>query len=166
MARHFLAEGSSSQHPVGYQGEVGNVGREQGTGPSVMQEVDNMNWATPREEILSPGVVIHFPGNPQPLNVDEYEETDRTLDGAFPGTRHSIDELIAEGDLVAFRYVARCVHKGEFQGAAPTGKAVNLTAIGMARVADGKIVEAWIEADMLGFMMQIGAIPAAPQATS
>ncbi len=131
-----------------------------------MQEVDNMNWATLREEILSLGVVIHFPGNPQPLNVDEYEETDRTLDGAFPGTRHSIDELIAEGDLVAFRYVARCVHKGEFQGAAPTGKAVNLTAIGMARVAEGKIVEAWIEADMLGFMMQIGAIPAAPQATS
>ena len=123
-----------------------------------------MNWATLREEILAPGVVIHFPGNPQPLNLDEYEETDRIFYAAFPDLRHSFDELIAEGDLVAFRYGVRGTHKGEFQGTAPTGKAVRFTAIGVARVAGGKIVEAWIEADMLGFMQQIGAIPSAAQA--
>ena len=89
-----------------------------------------------------------------------------TLYTAFPDARHSIDELIAEGDLVAFRYGVRCTHQGEFQGAAPTGKAVNITAMAIARVAGGKIVEAWIEFDMLGVMQKIDAIPASTQVAS
>ena len=38
-------------------------------------------------------------------------------------------------------------HRGEFQGIAPTGKRVEVRAIDMFRISDGKIVEHWGHAD-------------------
>ena len=49
---------------------------------------------------------------------------------------------------------------------APTGKQVIYMAISINRFADGKIVEFWGLADMLGMMQQIGVVPAPGQAGS
>jgi predicted ester cyclase len=45
-------------------------------------------------------------------------------------------------------------------GAAPTGKQITATAIDIARLADGKIVEHWGQMDTLGLMQQLGLLPA------
>jgi len=50
-------------------------------------------------------------------------------------------------------------HKGGFMGIAPTGKRVALEEIRIWRIAEGKIVEHWGIMDMLGLMLQLGAIP-------
>ena len=50
-------------------------------------------------------------------------------------------------------------HKSEFQGVAPTGKQFTITAIAIDRVSEGKIVERWINFDVLSLMQQIGALP-------
>jgi predicted ester cyclase len=44
-------------------------------------------------------------------------------------------------------------------GIAPTGKQIAIKAISMWRVTDGRIVERWESADMLGLMQQLGVIP-------
>ena len=44
-------------------------------------------------------------------------------------------------------------------GVAPTGNQISLSGINIMRVADGKIVEHWVNYDALGLMQQIGAIP-------
>jgi predicted ester cyclase len=49
---------------------------------------------------------------------------------------------------------------GEFMEVAPTGKPVTMTGINIERVAGGRIVEHWSQFDMLGLLVQIGAIPA------
>jgi predicted ester cyclase len=44
-------------------------------------------------------------------------------------------------------------------GAAPTGRQVQFTEIGILRVGGGKVVESWYETDMLSLYQQVGLIP-------
>ncbi len=44
-------------------------------------------------------------------------------------------------------------------GMPPTGKEIIITELAFDRFADGKLVEHRVEADMLGLMQQLGAIP-------
>lgn len=83
---------------------------------------------------------------------------------AFPDFHYTVEDEIAKGDKVVNRWVVRATHEGEFQGIPPTGKRVTITGISIYRLADGKLVEGWTEADMLGLMQQLGAIPAAQHA--
>ena len=59
----------------------------------------------------------------------------------FPDWQTTIDDMLAEGDKVAFRWTMRGTHQGEFGGIAPTGKPVKVTGITIVRFAGGKIVE-------------------------
>ena len=82
---------------------------------------------------------------------------------AFSDAQVTLDDLIAEGDRVAARFTVRGTHKGPFMDLPPTGKPFTLTAIDILRIVDGKIVEHWGEADTLGLLQQLGAIPAPGQ---
>ena len=68
--------------------------------------------------------------------------------------------LLAEGELVACRHELRGTHREAFQGVAPTGRAVTAPATATFRVADGAVQEIWLNADFLGLLQQLGAVPA------
>jgi predicted ester cyclase len=68
--------------------------------------------------------------------------------------------MVAEGDKVAISVNVTGTYKGEFQGIPATGKQVSFTAMDILTIIEGKIVEEWATADMMGLMQQIGAIPA------
>jgi predicted ester cyclase len=74
---------------------------------------------------------------------------------AFPDTRHTLEDLVAEGDRVVARVSARATHTGELFGHAPTGKVVTLTSITVYRIVDGRIAERWSEQG-LGVLEQLG----------
>jgi predicted ester cyclase len=78
---------------------------------------------------------------------------------AFPDFRMTIEDLIAEEDIVVARFTQGGTHRGTFMGAAPTGRQVQFTEIGILRVAGGKVVESWYETDMLSLYQQVGLIP-------
>lgn len=82
---------------------------------------------------------------------------------AFPGAQFTIEDIIAEGDRVVVRLTARYVHKGEFMGVAPTGKAVEIQKIDIFRFAGGRCVEHWDVVDRLGLLQQLGALPKLPR---
>jgi predicted ester cyclase len=63
--------------------------------------------------------------------------------------------MIAEGDNVAARFTAHGIHKGDFMGLPITGKPITMTGIEIFRIKDGKIVELWGEANLLGLMEQL-----------
>ena len=79
---------------------------------------------------------------------------------AFPDMEVSVDELVAEGDRVALRATVRGTHGGELAGIPATGKRVEVVAMQIYRLVDGKIAEAWLSIDRLGMLQQIGVIPA------
>ncbi len=77
----------------------------------------------------------------------------------FPDLRFTIEDLVDQGEKVADRVSVRGTHQGEFMGMPPTGKRVESSAISLARIREGKIVERRGMPDMLGLMRQIGAVP-------
>jgi predicted ester cyclase len=88
----------------------------------------------------------------------EFKEGIAEIRRAFPNY-HGADEIqIAEGDLVAGRLVFYGTHEGEFMGVAPTGRQVTFRGLSLNRLADGKIVEAWVEIDLEDILGQIGAV--------
>src|SRR5215210_817226 len=83
---------------------------------------------------------------------------------AFPDVQLSVEEQIAEGDMVVTRWIASGTHQGELMGIAPTGNRVTVAGTSVERVVDGKIEETWDNYDALGMMQQIGAIPSPEEA--
>jgi steroid delta-isomerase-like uncharacterized protein len=74
-------------------------------------------------------------------------------------TRMSIEDVIAEGDRVVVRLTSHAVQSGEFMGLPPSGKPYTIGEIHIFRIADGRVAEHWHQADLLGMMRQLGAIP-------
>jgi steroid delta-isomerase-like uncharacterized protein len=88
-----------------------------------------------------------LPNDPPAKLIDTFEETFSEARAAFPDLNVTVEEVMAEGDRVAARVTMRGTHCGEFQGIAPTGKRVEVRAMDMFRISDGKIVEHWGHAD-------------------
>jgi predicted ester cyclase len=88
----------------------------------------------------------------------EFKKGIAELRQSFPDY-HGADEIqVAEGDMVAGRFVFHGTHEGEFMGLAPTGRQVTFRGLSLNRVVDGKIVEAWVEIDLGDLLGQIGAV--------
>jgi steroid delta-isomerase-like uncharacterized protein len=73
--------------------------------------------------------------------------------------RMTIEDTIAEDDLVAVRVTSRAVQSGEFMGLPPSGNAYTVGEIHIFRVRDGRVAEHWHQADLLGMKRQLGAMP-------
>jgi steroid delta-isomerase-like uncharacterized protein len=81
------------------------------------------------------------------------------VDSAFPGAAYTVEDLLAEGDRVAWRWVLKGKHKGPFQGLPATGKAISFSGMSMVRIEDGLLAEQWGEQDTFGLLQQLGVLP-------
>lgn len=95
-----------------------------------------------------------------PPNFEGVKQFYDLVFSAFPDTKVTFEELLAEGDEVACRYTFRATHRGDFLGIPPSGNRVEMNGMTILRFEDGKCVERWQNADMMGLMRQLGAIPA------
>lgn len=77
---------------------------------------------------------------------------------AFPDLAFTIEEQIAEGDLVVSRWTATGTHQGDLMGIPATGKQVRVTGVTIDRIQGGKIVETWTSWDRLGLLQQLGVV--------
>jgi steroid delta-isomerase-like uncharacterized protein len=84
----------------------------------------------------------------------------RLMRAGFPDWASELHALIAEDDLVVERFTASGTHRGEVMGVPPTGRTMSLPGINIFRLRDGLIVERWGRLDDLGFLRQLGALPA------
>jgi steroid delta-isomerase-like uncharacterized protein len=153
-----------------------SVGRESEEGES-MSTVDNKAlvrrfWeglvgtgdSTLADELLAPGYIVHYAGNP-PMDRDGFLQFLGALRTAFPDVAVTVEDLLAEGDEVAVRWTWRGTQQGPFLGIPPTGEAVAGSGIGLFRIANGRIVEDFVQEDTFGLLQQLGAIPAPGQPT-
>lgn len=70
-----------------------------------------------------------------------------------------IEDLIAEGDLVAVRVTAAARQTGPFMGLPASGRSYRIEEIHLFRLRDGRIAEHWHQFDQLGMMLQLGVMP-------
>jgi predicted ester cyclase len=78
---------------------------------------------------------------------------------AFPDSKWTVDEQVAEGDTVVSRFVWSGTHHGEFLGIPATHRPINVWGMVVDRFAGEKIISTRILMDMFGMMMQLGVIP-------
>jgi steroid delta-isomerase-like uncharacterized protein len=75
---------------------------------------------------------------------------------AFPDMQATVEEIVAERDLVVTRFTVEATHKGELFGAPPTGKRMRSHGIDMLRIRNDKVAEAWHQGDDVVVLMQLG----------
>ncbi|MBI1281530.1 MAG: ester cyclase [Anaerolineaceae bacterium] len=109
--------------------------------------------------LFSPDYVDHTPAIGLPSGIEGVRAFHSMMFAAFPDRRVTSSEMIAEGDKVVHRLRGELTHKGAFMGMPPTGKHITWSCIDIWRIANGKFVEHWVEADMLGMMQQLGVLP-------
>ena len=78
---------------------------------------------------------------------------------AYPDIHFTINDQVAEGDLVATRWTARGTHQGDFsaftENIAPTGEKLIVTGMSFHRIVDGRIKESWMNWDALGMLQSM-----------
>ncbi len=117
------------------------------------------------EKLFSRKHIFHFPGAP-PMDWNSHKQFIVGLSKAFPDLHFKVEDILAEGDRVAYRLIVSGTHKGEFQGIPPTDTKVSFTSTGISNIVDGKVAEDWVDADTMGLMQQLGVIPSAPPSGS
>ena len=109
-------------------------------------------------ELLAPGFALHVPLPCSP-GVQGIDEVIFACRAAFEDLHVTVEDMVAEEDMVAARFTARGIHKGPFMGLPPTGKPIVMTGMEIFRLEDGKIAELWGEANLIGLMQQLGILP-------
>jgi predicted ester cyclase len=116
-------------------------------------------------DLFSPGYIIHTPNMLMPVSYEDLKEDISRAKRTFPDMRMSIEHMVAEGDKVVVHWTTSGTHLGEFTlpgmpvGLPPSGNRVTFSEVGVYRVENGRIAEAWIQADVMSMLQQVGAIP-------
>jgi steroid delta-isomerase-like uncharacterized protein len=109
-------------------------------------------------DLCTPEAAFHIGGTPT-MNLHAFQQFQTMYFAAFSDSKITIEDMIAEGDTVAFRGVVRATHVAEFAGTPASGKQIAVPVIVIAKLIDGKVTEWWNSPDRLSWMQQIGAIP-------
>lgn len=115
-------------------------------------------------DLYDDGIRLHG-YTPQPMSKPEVRGFYGQIWASLPeaGTanpRLEILDVFEAGDRITCRFVMSGTHSGAFMRAPASGAGYLLPGITILRFSGGRVIERWSNADMLGLMMQIGAIPA------
>ena len=122
---------------------------------SFFQEADR--GRTP-VELCAPGFTAHFPG-PPPMDLEGFDQFEAMFRSAFSDLEHAIEDLVAEGDIVAVRLRLKGVHTGDFMGVPASGTHSSVEGTAFLRIADGKVAQLWGFLDQMALLQQIGGPP-------
>jgi steroid delta-isomerase-like uncharacterized protein len=111
------------------------------------------------DEVYASDLVWHEPDG-DVRGLEKARQFVTTYKTAFPDLDVTVEDIVAEGDRVVTRWIARGTHQGEIEEfGPPTGRQMELQGITIHRIEDGKIVEEWERYDNLGLMQQLGLVP-------
>jgi predicted ester cyclase len=79
---------------------------------------------------------------------------------AIPDWTETLQVVLVEEDLVAYRWIAHGTYRGQLPGLPPTGQPVGLEGQAMHRVVDRLVAEAWSVFGLASMLVQVGAMPA------
>jgi steroid delta-isomerase-like uncharacterized protein len=111
------------------------------------------------DALLAPDFSLHVPLPVSGPGIEAINTVITACRAAFGGLNVTIDDMMEDGDKVTCRFTAHGVHTGEFMGIPPTGRKITMTGIEIFRIENGKIVELWGEANLMGLAQQLGMLP-------
>jgi serine phosphatase RsbU (regulator of sigma subunit)/predicted ester cyclase len=142
---------------VGCVGEEAPVSRAQENNKTLVrkffEEVWNKGNVTVVDELLAPDFVDRslLPG--QESSREGYKRSITEFRAAFFFDDLTIENQIAEGDMVVTKFSTRCIHRGEFLGVPPSGEEATYSTIRIHRIVGGKITDEWSEGNLVEWIM-------------
>lgn len=120
----------------------------------LIDEVYNKGNMAVFDEIIAQNAVLH--DNEKTANsVGMVKRQIRMAAGMYRNMQITIDDMIAEGDMVAMRTTFHGIYKRN-------GKKITFPSLTLSRFKDGKMIEAWRMYDTLNIFKQMG-ISSPPQ---
>jgi predicted ester cyclase len=109
------------------------------------------------EQIVIPNYVEHLLGGKSSYrSLDFVKKVISDWRSSFPDLKVKVEDIIAEGDKVAFLATWTGTHRGDFGEIAPTGNKIEFSETFFNRYENGKVVESWIDWEELRFYRQLG----------
>jgi predicted ester cyclase len=96
------------------------------------------------------------------LDRNGFREYVASWRSGFPDIHCEVDDLIEDGDQVAWSVRATGTHTGDFMGIAPTGRTVDFDSLNIARFRDGRGYQHKVLMNDVKMMTQLGVMPESP----
>jgi steroid delta-isomerase-like uncharacterized protein len=100
------------------------------------------------DEFMAADYVEHPRASNLPAGTESLKRLIAAYRTAFPDLKVTLDDIFAEGEMVAFRWSVSGTHLGDWLGIPPTGNHVTATGITLFRIAGGQVVESWTSIDL------------------
>jgi steroid delta-isomerase-like uncharacterized protein len=115
------------------------------------------------DEFIDPEGVDHQEP-PGTRFIDHLKEVVVAMRTAFPDLNFEIHDILAEGDIVAFRSTMTGTHSGTFtlmpgRPLPATGRKVSVPHMHFVRIVDGKTTDLWHVWNIPMMMQQLGIMP-------
>ena len=123
------------------------------------EEMNNGRKLELAPELFAADHKMHDPQVPGGEGPDGMVAVVKTYQDAVEG-HWGIEEVFSAGDRVVVRWTGSGTHVAEINGIPATNKKISVDAISIHRMAGGKIAETWEVWDTLGFLQQLGVVPA------
>src|SRR2546425_8185336 len=107
------------------------------------------------DEFIDPKIIMHDVPPGFPTDINGLKKQFVMFQTSTPGY-HTVDVLLAEGDMVAGKVTGYGTHEGELLGIPRTGKKIQMSGIVIWRIKNGKIIEHWGQNDTLGLLNSSG----------
>jgi steroid delta-isomerase-like uncharacterized protein len=117
------------------------------------------------DEMYAPDYKIHNPGvEGYPEGAQGFKAFVADFRIGLPDIHFTIEDTVAEGDKVVWRFTVHATHLGPLMGIPPTGKPAVVTGMVISRFTDnGKWEEDYVNWDTFGMLQQFGIIPVPDQ---
>ena len=123
------------------------------------EEMNNGRKNEIASELFSADHQLHDPQVPAEDGPDGISAVVSTYQVGVNG-HWEINDIFSADDKVVVRWTGTGEHVAEINGIPATGQRIDVSAISIHRMAGGKIAETWEVWDTLGFLQQLGVVPA------
>jgi predicted ester cyclase len=108
------------------------------------------------DELLTDDVVDR--SGPSPGHgVESFKARTGAVRSAFAGIEIAVDDLVIDGEVIAWRWTLTGTHVGPFAGLAPTNRRATLRGVNIQRTRGGKVAEHWTLVDVFGTLQALRA---------
>jgi predicted ester cyclase len=111
------------------------------------------------EELYASNILFHGADGKDIHGLKGFLQHNAEFYDAMPDAHFKLDDIIVEGDKVAWRLTLTGTLTGALREIQPTNKKARISMIVIDRIAKGKFVEEWESYDRLGAYQKLGIIP-------
>lgn len=111
------------------------------------------------EELVAEDLIDHNPAPGHRSDRQGLLDAVTLYHTGFPDLRATVEQEVAEGDLVVLCGTISGTNTGSMLGLPATGKKAAFPYMDMYRIVNGRIVESWHLEDIAGMLHQLGLMP-------